>query len=103
MQDHHCGPVLHEKHRAALPFNHRKEIVVAKNYNCDGSHCRERNGEVRVYPIGGGANLILCASCAAHENSYRWQRGRETGRPEDFPQVNWHTCEPYPDRPYPER
>ena len=66
-----------------------------KNWNCDGAHCTETSGQVRTYPLGGGANLILCLSCAAQENRYRYQRGRETRRPEDWPQVNWHACEPY--------
>ena len=66
-----------------------------KNYNCDGSHCTTSVGEVRVYPTGGGSNLILCQSCAAHENRYRYERGRDTGRPADFPQVNWFACAVY--------
>jgi hypothetical protein len=48
---------------------------------------------VRVYPLGHGANLILCITCAAHENFYRFQRAKDTGQPENFPQVNWFTCE----------
>jgi hypothetical protein len=48
---------------------------------------------VRVYPLGHGANLILCLTCAAHENFYRFQRAKDTGQPENFPQVNWFSCE----------
>ena len=44
------------------------------NPNCCGDHCTERDGEVRVYPLGGGANLILCLACWAHENRYRYDR-----------------------------
>ena len=67
------------------------------NPNCDGNHCRD-NGEVRLYPLGGGGNLILCLSCFAHENKYRFNRGRETGEPHNWPQVNWakavvYSCE----------
>ena len=65
------------------------------NDNCDGSHCASATGEVRVYPLGGGGNLILCQTCAAHENRYRFQRGKETGAPENWPQVNWFSCEVY--------
>lgn len=68
-----------------------------KNWNCDGGHCLDNNGQVRVYPTGGGANLILCVHCAAHENRFRFQRGVETRRPEDWPQVNWFNCEIYGD------
>jgi hypothetical protein len=68
---------------------------VTKNNNCDGSHCTVTNGQVRVYPLGGGGNLHLCQSCAAHENRYRFERGRDTGEPANFPQVNWYQCEVY--------
>jgi hypothetical protein len=66
-----------------------------KNYNCDGSHCRQPDGQVRVYPTGAGGNLILCMACFAHENRYRYERAFETRRPEDFPQVDWATAEIY--------
>lgn len=69
--------------------------MSTKNWNCCGAHCDEPNGQVRVYPLGSGGNLILCMACAAHENRYRYQRAKETRRPEDFPQVNWHACEVY--------
>ncbi len=59
-----------------------------QNPNCDGSHCRSETGEVRVYPLGGGGNLILCHACFAHENRYRFERARETKNPDDWPQVN---------------
>lgn len=67
--------------------------MATKNWNCDGSHCTEPDGVVRRYPLGGGANLFLCMVCASHENRYRYERGRETKRPEDWPQVNWFECE----------
>ena len=66
------------------------------NWNCDGDHCRLPNGEVRVYPIGAGGNLILCHACWAHENRYNYERGRDTGCPENFPQHNWYAAEVYP-------
>jgi hypothetical protein len=66
-----------------------------KNWNCDGSHCRERDGEVRVYPLGGGANLILCHACWAHENRYRYNKGMFYSRPDDWPQHDWAKAEVY--------
>lgn len=66
------------------------------NPNCDGSHCQHAAGEVRVFPLGGGGNLILCAACFAHENAYRRQRGRETREPENWPAVDWSTATTYP-------
>ena len=69
------------------------------NPNCDGSHCRMPGGEVRLYPLGIKSrchgNLILCASCWHHENSFRKQRARETRNPEAWPTVDWNTAEVY--------
>jgi hypothetical protein len=62
--------------------------------NCDGSGPHSGT-QVRVYPLGAGGNLILCFSCWARENRYRYERGREHGRPEDWPQVNWYEAEIY--------
>jgi len=66
-----------------------------RNPNCDGSHCAVANGPVKVYPLGGGGNLILCHACFAHENRYRHARGVETKAPENWPQVAWAKAEPY--------
>jgi hypothetical protein len=66
-----------------------------RNPNCDGEHC-VADSEVRVYPLGGGANLILCRSCFAHENAYRRQRAAQTARALDWPLVEWETAERYP-------
>ena len=68
---------------------------MTHNPNCDGGHCRHSSGEVRLYPLGGGANLILCAACWAHENAYRSERGRETRAPENWPPLDWATAAVY--------
>jgi len=65
------------------------------NPNCCGGHCWFDKGEVRVYPIGAGGNLILCRACWNHENAYNRWRGRETGRPENWPVRNWDEAEVY--------
>ena len=65
-----------------------------KNPNCDGAQCGDPTGEVRKYPSGGGY-LILCITCAAHENHYRFLRACETGQPDNWPQANWFQCEVY--------
>lgn len=73
------------------------------NANCDGEHCVDA-GEVRVYPLGGGANLILCMRCFAHENRYRFERvqtyvrggGTRERALVEWPQVDWATAERYP-------
>jgi len=83
--------IAHECFLAAL----ENYPMTIRNWNCCGEHCNDPAGQVRVYPLGGGANLVLCMACAAHENRYRQHRAKETGRPEDWPQVNWFACEVY--------
>jgi hypothetical protein len=61
------------------------------NPECCGSHCRAEHGEVRVYPLGGGGNLILCRSCWSHENAYRADRGG----PPNWPLIPWSLARVY--------
>ena len=64
------------------------------NPDCDGAQCVGR-GEVRVLPLGGGGNLILCRICFGRENAYRAMRGKECGRVGDWPVVAWECAEVY--------
>jgi hypothetical protein len=73
-----------------------QDEMKTKNWNCDGGHCVFADGEVRVYPLGGDGNLILCLACFAHENRARRLKGVHYKRPEDWPQVDWSTAERYP-------
>lgn len=66
-----------------------------KNWNCDNDKCTHPSGETRLYPLGGGGNLILCHACWDYENRYRRQRGKESGQPENWPLKNWNSAEPY--------
>lgn len=62
------------------------------NHNCDGAGPHTRNPETRYYPLGGGANAILCAACAQRENAYRAQRRASISQPVDpaaFPHQAW--------------
>lgn len=65
------------------------------NYNCDGSKCRSPEGEVRVYPLGGGANLILCRACWRNENDFRRQRNMDLGRDFQFQINSWDDAAVY--------
>jgi hypothetical protein len=65
-----------------------------KNPMCDGNHCRYEHGEVRVYPLGAGGNLILCYYCVEMENAFRYQQGKRYD-PKDWPQHNWSDCKVY--------
>lgn len=69
---------------------------MRQNPNCDGAHCRSETGEVRVYPLGSGGNLILCLACWAHENRYRYERAHDgLGDPKNWPQEDWNKAEVY--------
>ena len=63
------------------------------NPNCDGSHCRHGYKEIRKYPSAGEGDLYLCLPCFADANMYRYNRAKETGRGEDWPQVSWSSAE----------
>jgi hypothetical protein len=63
--------------------------------NCDGAGPHGGLSEVRAYPLGGGANLILCAACFRLENRYRLERAREFGEPDQWPQVDFATAAVY--------
>jgi hypothetical protein len=62
------------------------------NPNCDGGHCSLVQGEVRVLPLGGSANLIVCLSCFNHEMA--WRQG-EIYRGRDFDLPKWDDLEVY--------
>lgn len=68
---------------------------MPQNNNCDGGTAHSSNPQVRVYPLGGGGNLILCRLCWDHENRYRCWRGTETGRHQDWPVESWDHSEIY--------
>jgi hypothetical protein len=68
---------------------------MPNNWNCDGGTAHSSNPEVRVYPLGGGGNLILCRLCWDHENKWRAQRTKEVGDKTAWPQVDWNTAEVY--------
>jgi len=57
--------------------------------NCEGAG--PHNGrEVRLYPTGGGGNLILCCACWRRENRFRHERGQEyTAALTLFPTLDW--------------
>lgn len=62
--------------------------------HCDGAG--PHSGEVvKRYPMGGGGFAILCIRCWANENRFRYERGKETGQPQNWPQPNWHKFDPY--------
>lgn len=64
------------------------------NNNCDGSGpCVE--GQVRLLPIGGEANVILCAACFRREIRWRVERNRELSPDCQFKLPAWTDCKVY--------
>jgi hypothetical protein len=67
-----------------------------ENPNCDGSGPHSDNPSVRKYPLGGGANAILCRACVDKENRYRAIRRADKINqvdPARFPDQPWLTLE----------
>jgi hypothetical protein len=62
---------------------------------CEGDHCCEPNGEVRVYPLLFAARVILCHACWERENRYRYGRGKELGCPEHWLTRDWEAAQRY--------
>lgn len=61
------------------------------NPNCDGNKCRSNAGEVRLLPIGGDGNIIVCLACYESEMQYR--RMSEPGVPVSLP--SWGSLKVY--------
>lgn len=68
---------------------------MGKNPNCDGERCTSEKGEVRILPIGGGANLILCRACFEAEIAYRKERNKELAPENRFDLPEWEALEVY--------
>lgn len=65
------------------------------NDNCDGDHCLLGNGEVRVVPLAGDANLILCENCVTHEMAWRKQRNKELAPDARYDILSWAALKVY--------
>lgn len=70
-------------------------LLNVHNPQCDGGHCRTATGKVRVLPLGGGANLILCRVCFEHEISWRRERNRALGTAAQFALPAWEALDVY--------
>lgn len=79
--------------KAIADLKEKLDHNLTTNWNCDGSG-PHTEGEVRVYPLGAGGNLILCHHCWANENRFRY--GKHDA--ENWPQINWYQAEVYGSR-----
>lgn len=66
-----------------------------KNPNCDNDKCSRSNGEIRVLPLGGSANALLCQTCFHHEIRYRQERNKELGEAFQFKLPTWESLKVY--------
>lgn len=66
-----------------------------KNWNCDNDKCKDPNGEVRILPIGGDGNLILCRVCYEHEMAFRKDRNRQLASQNQFDLPAWEDLSVY--------
>lgn len=66
-----------------------------QNPNCDNDKCISSKGQVRVLPIGGGGNAILCRACFNHEMNYRIERNLELDIDAAFDLPSWESLEVY--------
>lgn len=69
------------------------------NPNCDGSHCQNATGEVRVLPLGKSAhhgNLILCHSCYYHEITWRKEENKRLAADAHYLLPTWDSLATYP-------
>lgn len=65
------------------------------NVNCCGSKCLEENGEVRILPLGGRSNLILCHACYVNEMEWRKLVNKATPETSQWPFPAWEDLKRY--------
>ena len=65
------------------------------NPNCDGAHCGDTNGKVRLLPTGNGSNLILCENCHKSEIIWRDDRNLQLEPANYYDLPIWHELVEY--------
>lgn len=68
---------------------------MSHNPNCDGSHCWSEYGEVRLLPLPGHGNIILCRSCFEYEIGWRRDRNKALALESQYPMPEWTALHPY--------
>lgn len=68
---------------------------MSLNWNCDGSGPHHMSSEVRVLPLGGDGNLILCRACYRRELAWRIGRNRELAKDAAFSLPAWESLRVY--------
>ena len=68
---------------------------MGKNPNCDNDYCHWSDGQIRVLPLGGAGNALLCRACYQHEIEWRKGRNRELGKAFQFDIPDWESLKVY--------
>lgn len=90
-----------QKSRNRIGTNRKAEMTNPTNPNCDGGRCVRSDGEVRVLPLGGDSNVILCDMCFHREIRFRAERNRKVGKAARFSLPDWQDLEIYDNSPVP--
>jgi hypothetical protein len=90
-----AGPLLEGHLEMKAIVASRLGAARVRAPHCEGVHCCDLGGEVRVYPLLFAAQVILCRRCWELENHYHQERGRELRCPKRWPQHDWDTAESY--------
>lgn len=72
-----------------------RRFLTMKNPNCDNDKCVSANGQVRVLPVGGQSNMILCRKCFDYEILYRRDRNRKLSKDCQFALPSWDDLKVY--------
>lgn len=73
--------------------SHERPMMIHNihNPNCDGSHCRSEQGEVRYLPTNESSGVFLCSVCFHHEMAWRKQVNKRVAHPFDI--LEWDSLE----------
>lgn len=66
-----------------------------QNWNCCSNKCSDPHSHVRVLPIGGGGNLILCYDCFIVEMEWRQHMNNLLGVTARWPIPKWEDLKVY--------
>lgn len=68
------------------------------NPNCDGTGPHNLLLQVRLMPIAGGGNLILCHTCWNRENHWRYRENQRLAEDSEtqYDILPWREAEVYP-------
>jgi hypothetical protein len=67
-------------------FCSETRVNASANPKCDKGNCDSATGEVRILPVGGDCNAILCHKCFDDEIKWRKRNNTWVHNKQDLPQ-----------------